>query len=258
MLKTQEGRNLLHREYVENGKSTYQIAQELGTYANEVRRALVFHGFPLRDRSGSQSASLAIGRSVPPLKGKKHKMESREKMSENIAKAYEDMSEEARQGKSLKLKEKWCQRSSEDKEKMQTLAAQGRKRAAEDGSKLEQYLLLGLQSAGYSTQFHVELGFLKDNMHIDILLPKEHIAIEIDGPTHFEPIWGTHELKKMAYRDTEKNGRMVTHHYNVIRVRQHRKNVSQAYFRKMLKELLATIDKIKKSQKHDVYFIEGY
>lgn len=257
-MKSLVGRSFLLEEYSKKERSPYDIAEELNTYPNAVRRALKYHGIPLRDKAKAQKIALASGRSEHPTKGKQHSPKTKDKMSRNISKAISNIPEERKKEWHEKLKKKWAALSIEDKKNLQTLAAQARRKTIEDGSKLEQFILVGLRTKGYDTQFHFTPTYLKKEMHIDIFLPKEKIAIEIDGPTHFEDIWGKHELQKMIFRDTRKNGMMVTNGCNVVRIRQYRRNVSQAYFRELLEKLLETIEKIKLRKEPDVFIIEGF
>lgn len=69
-LFTAEGKVFLHQKYVIEKLSTYAIAKERGTYANEIRRALIFHGIPLRDKSEAQAEALESGRHKHPTKGR--------------------------------------------------------------------------------------------------------------------------------------------------------------------------------------------
>lgn len=69
-LFTPHGREFLQAEYLDKGRSTHEIAGELGTYANRIVRALRYHGLPTRDRSDAQKAALKSGRHAHPTKGK--------------------------------------------------------------------------------------------------------------------------------------------------------------------------------------------
>ena len=64
-------KEFLMKEYVDNERSTYDLAKELGTYPNKISRALKALGVPMRDKSSAQSAALSSGRHKHPTKGKK-------------------------------------------------------------------------------------------------------------------------------------------------------------------------------------------
>ena len=57
--------------YNEKNKSTYEIAKQLETYPNKIRRTLIKHGYELKDKSAAQKAALNSGRSLHPTAGKK-------------------------------------------------------------------------------------------------------------------------------------------------------------------------------------------
>lgn len=59
-----------NEEYVKKERSTYDIADETGTYANKIRRELRHYGYELRNRSEAQTAALKYGRHPHPKKGK--------------------------------------------------------------------------------------------------------------------------------------------------------------------------------------------
>ena len=63
-------RDFLIDAYVSENKSTYQIAEELRTYPNKVRRALKFLGVNLKSKGEAQSVALKQGRHKHPTKGK--------------------------------------------------------------------------------------------------------------------------------------------------------------------------------------------
>ncbi len=76
-----EGREFLEREYVRAERSTYDIADELGTYPNMIRRALLHHGIAARDKPEAQEAALRYKRAKHPTGGRKRSEPEREKIS---------------------------------------------------------------------------------------------------------------------------------------------------------------------------------
>ena len=67
--------------YNDNNLSTYEIAKQLDTYPNKIRRTLKKHGFELKDRSAAQKAALESGRSKHPTEGKERTIEEKVKIS---------------------------------------------------------------------------------------------------------------------------------------------------------------------------------
>lgn len=73
-------RDFLQREYWEQGKSPYQIAEEVGTYPNAVRRELLRHWASLRTKAEAQANALRTGRQTHPTAGVGHSDDARDKI----------------------------------------------------------------------------------------------------------------------------------------------------------------------------------
>jgi hypothetical protein len=84
-----QGKAYLGAEYVANRRSTYDIAAELGLYANLIRRALIKHGYELRDRSAAQKAALDSGRLSHPTAGRERTDEERTSIGSSVAGAWQ-------------------------------------------------------------------------------------------------------------------------------------------------------------------------
>jgi len=78
------GAAYLTQEYVLGNRSTYELAQEKGTYPNMVRRALVHHGLERRTRSEAQKQALKKGRHPHPTKGRPREVEVRERIRKGV------------------------------------------------------------------------------------------------------------------------------------------------------------------------------
>ena len=80
--------------YNEDNKSTYEIAESLGTYPNKIRRTLNKHGIPLKNKSQAQKNALETGRSPHPTEGKKRSLNEKVRISDGLMKYWEEMSKE--------------------------------------------------------------------------------------------------------------------------------------------------------------------
>lgn len=80
-LMSRAGAEWLTREYVLSNRSTYELAQEKGTYPNMIRRALMQHALQRRTRSEAQRIALKAGRHTHPTQGKRRSQEVRERIS---------------------------------------------------------------------------------------------------------------------------------------------------------------------------------
>jgi very-short-patch-repair endonuclease len=76
-------------------------------------------------------------------------------------------------------------------------------------------------------------------------IPKLRTIIEVDGPSHFLPIWGEEKLDKQIKADLKKNGRILSKGFAIIRVKVIRK-VSLKRKQDMLKNVLNQLQNIEK------------
>ena len=93
---SQKHKEFLINQYINEEKSTYEIAQELNTYPNKVRRALKSLGIALRDKSSAQSVAIASGRHEHPTKGKKRTESEKIATSDGMYSYWKEMDDEER------------------------------------------------------------------------------------------------------------------------------------------------------------------
>jgi very-short-patch-repair endonuclease len=67
---------------------------------------------------------------------------------------------------------------------------------------------------------------LGSQLEVDMFLPEIKTAIEIDGPSHFRPIWGEDKLQKQQNADTVKQGLILGQGFTILRIRQYDRNIS--------------------------------
>lgn len=82
-----------------------------------------------------------------------------------------------------------------------------------------------------------------DGLEIDILIPEKNIAIELNGPCHYIPIFGEQELKKTQNKDIIKKQKMqdLKLHFFQINIMGNRKksqNILQYSYDNYIKKLL--------------------
>ena len=119
----------------------------------------------------------------------------------------------------------------EERIKLRESAIPGIKKASIEGSKLEKHIREQLTKAGYVIEYHKKGIVPNSNLEVDIYLPELGAAIEIDGPSHFLPIWGQDALNKTIKSDNEKNGLLRYHGIMVLRVSQKKKTLSKKSMR---------------------------
>ena len=243
-METNITKDFLVEQYVNQGKSTYEIAEEIGTYPNKIRRSLVKLGITLRDKSKAQSKALQTGRHKHPTKGTVRTEDDKIKISEGMHTHWSKMSEEERNKRSEKAKKQWDQMSAEDKDKLRKAAAAAVRKAGKEGSKMEKFLHKGLTEAGYSVIFHKRGLIPNDRLEVDLFLPELRVAIEVDGPSHFFPIWGEQNLQRHISSDAHKSGLLLRAGYVVLRVKHITKSVSNKHQRDLLAAVLSSLKTI--------------
>jgi very-short-patch-repair endonuclease len=237
-------REYLVHEYLQKERSTYDIAVECKTYPNRIRRLLKKYHIPLRDKSEAQVAALQSGRHKHPTKGNKRPEDIRIKISEGVARAWSRLDPIEKQKRINTAKEQWEMMTDAQRERFRKLAAEAVRKAAEEGSALEKFFLVELIRHGYSPDFHRTHIVSNERLHIDLFLSELKVAIEVDGPAHFFPIWGEDNLAKHLTTDSEKTGLILAQGYVLIRIKNLLKNISKIQYRKVLTKLLDTLKSI--------------
>tara|TARA_R110000823_G_scaffold20525_2_gene62741 strand:+ start:164 stop:937 length:774 start_codon:yes stop_codon:yes gene_type:complete len=233
------------REYLVNKRSFASIAEEFSTYPNKIRRAAISVGIVPRGKSEAQSQALKSGRHGHPTKGKKHSAKTREKISNSVYEKWQTMGQEERDRRSEISKKQWEGMTEEQKRELHKLSAQAIRKASKEGSKLEKYILEQLIEEGYRVDFHKRHMLLNERLEIDMFVPELSVAIEIDGPSHFLPVWGQEALEKTQKSDRQKSGLVLSSGMILIRIK-HTKGLSEKYKRETLISLKSELDKLKK------------
>jgi len=160
--------------------------------------------------------------------------------------SWETMDDATLQKRKDKAKENWNNLSDDIKENMLHEANKAVRQASKNGSKLETFLLNRLLADGYRVEFHKEQSLLNTKLQIDLFLPTLNIAIEVDGPSHFEPVWGADTLKRNQNYDNKKTGLILGKGLSLIRIKQS-KDFSKARATVIYNELLKSIQQIQNS-----------
>lgn len=213
-------KNLLIKEYEKNNKSFQDIANEYGTYANKLRRDAIKYKIKIRNKSEAQKNALALGKTQHPTQGKKRSSETKSKIGLSVLQVWEGMNDKEIKDRKTKARLNWEKKSDDEKQYMLKQANDAVRQSSKTGSKLEKFLHTNLLSAGFSVEFHKEQSILNTKLQIDLFLPKLNVAIEIDGPSHFEPVWGDDALKRNKKYDDKKTGLILGKGLYLIRIKQ--------------------------------------
>lgn len=249
-------REYLFQEYVINKRSFSSIADEMGTYPNKIRRAAITMGIKPRDKSSAQKEAINSGRHKHPTKGTKRNQNTKDKISNSVYDSWKDMPPEERHRRSKIAQKQWEEMSDDHKANLLRLSNQAIRKASKEGSKLEKFILEALTIEGYRVEFHKEHMLVNERLEIDLFIPELSVAIEVDGPSHFEPVWGEEALEKTQSSDRQKSGLILSMGLVLIRIK-HTKGLSEKYKRETLADLKNELEKIKRRipKKHE-RFIE--
>ncbi len=237
-----------------DGKSTYEIASLLGDkwYSNKVMRLLKKCGIKLRDKAESQTIALSSGRANHPTRGKKHSAKTRSVIGKGVSRAWENMTDEERARRSDISKANWDLMTENERDELRALAAKAVRKAAVEGSKIEKFILIKLRNAGWDVEFHTERRLPSQTLQIDLFVKNILTAIELDGATHWEAVWGEEHLQKTIASDNKKNSLLIQNGYNVIRIRTRISKVSQVYMDKVWLILEQELSKLKDNYRRNV------
>jgi very-short-patch-repair endonuclease len=216
--------------YEKEKLSTYEIAKKFSTYPNKIRRVLIKHGVNMKTKSEAQKNALEKGASKIPTLGKKRTKEEKIKISQSLKNRWENISDKDYEQHINKCRERWMNLSEEEKKAMNDTAIAAIRRAGKEGSKLEKFLKKELTKEGFSVEAHKKDLFATTTLEIDMYIVGLKTIIEIDGPSHFLPIWGEDKLQKQIKADQQKTGLILGRGFAIIRV-------------KHLKDSLALVDR---------------
>ena len=238
--------------YIEQDCSTYVIAKKYDTYPNKIRRILMKQGIVLDDKSAAQKKALKAGRSKHPTEGTTRSESVKLQISESVYDHWQKITNAERSSRVEKARRQWEAMSETDRKALRDAAAMAVREASKNGSKMERFLLDKLTREGYNIMFHKTGLIPNKDLEIDLFVPELKVAIEIDGPAHFFPIWGKTDaekqtiLQKHINSDAHKSGLLLSQGFIVIRVKHLTKSLSEKHKRDVLKKVIEELVKIRK------------
>lgn len=230
--------------YYEEEKSLLQIAEKFNTYPKKVERLLKKHKYTLRSRSEAQKNALEKGNLIHPTAGKKRPESDKIAISEGMTRLWAKVSDEEREARREKHRQIWFNMSEEKRQKIRSAAMEGVRLSSIHGSKMERAVAKYLSDNGYESKLHVKGIITNTNLEVDIFMPELNCIIEIDGPSHFLPIWGEEKLQKTIVADNKKNGQLLQLGYNIVRVKILAFRLSKKTIRDTCHEVLEKIQSL--------------
>jgi len=245
-LTEEKKEEFLTTAYITEKISWIEIAELVGTYPNRVRRDATKLGIASRNKAEAQRVALQEGRSKHPTEGKEREEKTKRKISVAQGEVWDNLSAEEKLERSEIGKGSWENKTPEQKAEMIRKGGDAIREAAKTGSKLERFLLGELTKRKYKVQFHRVHWLKNQKLETDLFVEDLLTVIEVDGPSHFEPVWGEENLKKNQRSDLEKTALILNEGLALIRIKQ-KKRISQRYLREILDDLLNVLEEFKKS-----------
>lgn len=235
----------IYKQEYDKGKAISQIATEYNTYPNKIRRMFIKAGYILRDKGEAQKLALSNGTAKHPTAGTIRSEETKNKISDRLFDAWQNMTDEQVEQRKQTMAEIWKNKPQSEKDEMCKKAAQAVAKAGKEGSKAELYVGNELRKLGYNIIIHKKALIANTNLELDIFIPEEKLVIEIDGPAHFLPIWGEEALAKRVALDNEKNGLLLGAGYSIIRVKCLVKNMTNKRQKILFDMIVKTLNELK-------------
>jgi very-short-patch-repair endonuclease len=152
--------------------------------------------------------------------GKKRSEEEKQKIGLGVMESWDKLSDKELERRKKIARDNWEKLSPDEQQQILKKANSAVRQSSSLGSKMELYILEKLLADGYKVDFHKEQMLVNTKLQIDLFLPTMGVAIEIDGPSHFEPVWGDDALQKNKKYDTKKNGIILGKGLTLIRIKQ--------------------------------------
>jgi very-short-patch-repair endonuclease len=236
-------KQFIYNLYISKNMSFQDIANKINTYANKIRRDAIKFDIPIRDKSMAQKNALVTGKHKHPTKGKKRSDDTKNKIGLSMMKVWTDLTDSELKKRQNQAKKQWNKLSDDEKNNMIHKANMAVRQSSKTGSKLEKFLLDGLIKHGYRVDFHKEQILSNTKLQIDLFLPKLNVAIEVDGPSHYLPVWGDDSLLRNIKYDQKKTGLLLGKGCVLIRIKQ-LKDFSKTRANQILSELMTHLQNI--------------
>ena len=244
----------VRRLYLEEGLSMRAVAKAVGAPLATLSRFMKKCGIGARDKAQAQKNYLKDN--DHQMKGRKHSDATKKKISHSLGDFWDSLSDDEREEFKRKIgsawQRKWAGMSELERKLMMEGLSNRAKETQGNGSRFERYIAEELRQRGYLVEersIHYTAG--KD-FEVDLALPNELIALEVDGPTHFLPIYGQEHLDQKKERDARLDEMINSVGYSVLRIRDNNGALSQLRIDKI--EL--AIEEIKQDGRTSVWYVE--
>lgn len=229
----------VRRLYHDEGLSMRKVASALKVPLATLSRFMKKHGISSRDKTQAQKNFLRDH--DHQMTGRNHTEATRRKISRGLGEFWNGLSEEETIALKRKIgsawKRKWEGMSDAERSAMMEELSNKAKEAQGEGSRLERFIAEELRKRGYTVEERSTNYTAGKSFEVDIALPTERIAIEVDGPTHFMPIYGEDHLAQQQARDARKDELVQSTGYSVLRIRDNNGPLSQLRIDKIVEAI---------------------
>jgi len=240
--------------YLKQGLSMRKVAKALNAPLATLSRFMKKHEITARDKAQAQKNYLKDN--DHQMRGHKHSVETKKKISSGLGEYWDSLSdgerEEARKRIGAGWKRKWAGMSDQERRSMMEDLSSRAKAVQGQGSRLEHFIADELRNRGYVVEERSTNYTAGKSFEVDLALPVEMIAIEVDGPTHFLTPYGEEHLTKQQEKDSRKDDMMNAAGYSVLRVRDNNGPLSQLRINKIEQ----AIKEIKEDGTTSVWYVE--
>lgn len=244
----------VRRLYYQEGLSMRGVATKIGVPLATLSRYMDRHGMTTRSKASAQKNYLKTNHHQ--MKGRKHTDETKKKISSSLGEFWDHLTDEQREEIKRKIgsawKRKWESMSEQERRLMMEGLASKAKEVQGQGSRLERFVAQELRKRGYTVEERSTNYTAGKSFEVDLALPKECIVIEIDGPTHFLPIYGEEHLLLQQERDARKDELINSTGYSVLRIQDNNGPLSQL----RIEKIEQAIDEVKASGETGVWYVE--
>lgn len=216
----EDKKKLIQKLYIQEKRSFAEIAGLHNTYANKIRRDAKKFRIKIRDKSDAQKNAIKTGKHKHPTKGQERSQDVKNKIGLSLINSWDNLSDQQKNKRKQKAKELWENLSEDEKQSRLIAANKAVRDASKKGSKLEHFILNFLLSNNFKVDFHKEQILSNTKLQLDLFIPATSIAIEVDGPSHFLPVWGDDALAKNIKYDNKKSGLIIGKGLKLIRIKQ--------------------------------------
>ena len=239
--------------YTKENLSTGAIAKRYNTYTNKIRRILLKAGVDLKSKSEAQRNALKSGAAKHPTEGRERSENEKVSIGKAMKQFWKDIDPKELERRKEISKTQWENMSESDKEAMRAAAHAAMREASKDGSKFERWLREELLKEGHDVSFHEKHQIGDESLELDVFISDLRAIIEVDGPSHFMPIWGEDRLAKQIAADARKNGLAMTNGFTMIRLMTKGDGVCFSDRIRARDLILDTLSKIKDNTLTDQY-----